>query len=60
MRVSVDSEPLTQVSLPAGCGEIVDERCGSDEESIEAILDGAVGDGRREMRLGEQLKTGQA
>jgi len=39
------------VSLLAGIGKIFDEFCGRREECLEAVLDGSVPDGYRQMRF---------
>jgi len=49
--VDVLGQGLAQPALAAGGGEIVDEFSGSGEERRGAVLDGAVSDGDRQMRL---------
>ena len=45
------AQGLAQAALAAGGGEIVDELRGGGEERRDAVLDGAVGDGDRQMRF---------
>lgn len=51
VRMDVLGERLPQAAIAAGGGEIVDELGGGGEERRGAVLDGAVGDRDREMRL---------
>jgi len=47
--VGVAGEGLCEAARAEGGGEVIDELGGGDEEGIEAILDGAVGDGDGEV-----------
>jgi hypothetical protein len=48
---SVGGEGLAELAELAGLGEVINEGDGGSEESIEAVLDGAVGDGDGEVGL---------
>jgi hypothetical protein len=50
-RMGVGGQGLSEASLAKGGGEIVDELGGGREVRVEAVLDGAVGNGHREMSL---------
>lgn len=49
--MGVGGDGLAEASLATGDGKLLDERGGGDEERVEAVLDGSVGDGDGEMRL---------
>jgi hypothetical protein len=49
MHVALES--IGEATLAEGCGEIVDELGGGDEQRVEAVLDGAVGDRDGEVGL---------
>src|SRR5580704_3412689 len=51
MRVRVGYERLLKVSPVAGIGEIFNEFRRGCEQSVEAVLDGAIPDGHRQMGL---------
>jgi hypothetical protein len=51
VRVGVARDCLAEAALAAGDGELLDERGGGDEEGVEAVLDGPVGDGDGEVGL---------
>lgn len=51
VRVGVVGDRLAQAALAAGDGKLLDERGGGDEEGVEAVLDGPVGDGDGEVGL---------
>ena len=49
--VDVGLQRLLQLSLPAGIGEIFDQLCGGGEVGFEAVSDGAMTDGHRQVSL---------
>ena len=49
MRVA--RHDVTQIAASGGEGQLIDERRRRREGRIEAILDGAIGDGDRQVRL---------
>ena len=51
MRVRVAIERLVQAALPTRIGQILDQLGGGGEERVEAVLDRAVRDGDRQVRL---------
>jgi hypothetical protein len=51
IRVGVAWQLLRQFPLAGGQGEFVDELRGGEEQGVEAVLDGPVGDGHSQVRL---------
>src|SRR2546421_1866320 len=51
VRVRVGCQRLLEMSPLAGVGEILDQFRRGGEERLEAVLDGAVPDGHRQMSL---------
>jgi hypothetical protein len=49
VSMGVGQQRILQLSLLAGIGEIFDQFCGSGEVGFEAILNGAITDGYRQM-----------
>jgi hypothetical protein len=55
----VGMESLTEAAMDAGGGEVVDEGGGSAEEGVEAVLNGAVGDGDGQVGLAAAWLAGE-
>jgi hypothetical protein len=51
VRTDVLGECVGEATGAEGPGELVDELCSGDEASVEAVLDGTVGDGDGQVRL---------
>ena len=51
VRLKVVQQTVAQAAIAAGGGEIIDQRSGSSKKCGEAVLNGAIGDRDRQMRL---------
>jgi hypothetical protein len=51
VRVRVGCQRFLEASTIAGVREVLDEFCRGGEKSLEAVLDGAVANGHRQMGL---------
>ena len=57
MRLDIGLERLFQATAVGGAGEFADQLVGGGETSLEAILNGAVGNGDAEMRFSSARGT---
>jgi hypothetical protein len=57
--VDIGLEGIVEPGLGGGSGEVTDESVGSGEPSLEAVLDGSVGDGHGQVGLASSGRPAQ-